>query len=98
MSQLVVDVTRGDDVEIVSLEGELDYFVACELRQKLGKLGQSVVVDLSRLTFIDAGGVGALIGIRDELRASGARLELINPQPNVRRVFEITASIDLLAA
>ncbi len=92
------DVSRFDAAEVAYLEGELDYFAAEELGEKVPVRGRPVVVDLSRLKFIDAGGVGALEQLRDEVIASGGELRLVNASGNVRRVFELTNRADLLAA
>lgn len=95
---LVVDVTHCDGVEMAFLEGELDYFVAGELQEKLRPNGRPIVLDLSGLLFIDAGGIGALVRLAQELAASGSELRVINASTHVRRVFEMTESSYLLAA
>jgi hypothetical protein len=48
-----------------------------------------VVVDLSRVSFIDSSGLGVLVGALKRVRERGA-LSLVCPEPRVRRVFEIT--------
>lgn len=95
---LVIDVTQRDGVEVAFLEGELDYFVAGELRRKLAGRRRPMVVDLSGLVFIDVGGIGALVRLREELSAGGKELRVINASAHVRRVFELTESSYLLAA
>jgi anti-anti-sigma factor len=48
--------------------------------------GQEVVLDLSEVSTIDAGGIGALVS----LLAAGIYLKLMNPTEPVRTVLELT--------
>jgi anti-sigma B factor antagonist len=75
--------------EIVTLEGELDMAHAPEVAELLDDLaagGNAVVVDLTSLEFIDSSGIHALV----RPRSDGARIELVCPPGNVRRVLEVT--------
>ena len=48
--------------------------------------GQDVALDLSRVTAIDAGGIGALVS----LQAAGIYLKLMNPSEAVHSVLRLT--------
>lgn len=48
--------------------------------------GQEIVLDLSEVSTIDAGGIGALVS----LQAAGIYLKLMNPTEPVRTVLELT--------
>jgi anti-sigma B factor antagonist len=52
----------------------------------------SIDIDLSRLSFIDCGGVGALIALRNSARScnADATIRLLNPSRRVRRMFQVT--------
>jgi anti-sigma B factor antagonist len=53
--------------------------------------GASVlVIDLSRVTFIDSMALGVLLDGMKRLRARGGVLRIAGPRPDVRRIFEIT--------
>jgi anti-sigma B factor antagonist len=81
------------DCEIVSLEGELDLVGAPAVSDTLDALADStrpVVVDLSRLTFIDSSGIHAILSPRPQQ----GTVVLVSPaDSNVRRVLEM-ARID----
>lgn len=51
---------------------------------------RTVVVDLAPTTFMDSTGLGALVGLRNELMGRGGRLLLTRPAERVYRLFEIT--------
>jgi anti-sigma B factor antagonist len=88
------DVRRVDGGVVVRLQGELDVYSAPMLRRafvdfKHGQ-GVTVVVDLARLTFMDAAGLGALLTARRDVVARGGQMVLHAPSPAVSRVIQIT--------
>ncbi len=48
-----------------------------------------VEVDLSGTTFMDCGGFGSLIALRNATRERGARMRLLNPTPAVEQVLKL---------
>ncbi|HEX8236431.1 MAG TPA: STAS domain-containing protein [Abditibacteriaceae bacterium] len=84
---------RTGSATVVEVGGEVELHSANQLRDELLRAGEAehpcVVVDLSRVTFIDSTGLGVLVGALKRVREKGA-LSLVCPQRQVRRVFEIT--------
>jgi anti-sigma B factor antagonist len=84
---------RSGGATVVEVGGEVELHSASHLRDELLRAGEAehpcVVVDLSRVTFIDSTGLGVLVGALKRVREKGA-LSLVCPQRQVRRVFEIT--------
>ena len=84
---------RSGAATIVEVGGEVELHSANQLRDELLRAGAveypCVVVDLSRVTFIDSTGLGVLVGALKRVREKG-ELSLVCPQRQVRRVFEIT--------
>ena len=58
----------------------------------------AVVVDLSRVTFLDCAGIGALVAGRNTAISRGHRYTVVNPQRQVRRVLELTGVFTALTA
>ena len=50
----------------------------------------TIVLDLARITLIDAAGLGVLLGLREETQSQGVRLKLMNLTGRVSQVLEIT--------
>jgi anti-anti-sigma factor len=76
------------DCDVVSLRGELDMLNAPELSKAIEALDgstNSVVVDLSELTFIDSHGIHAVMSAR----LDGRDVMLVCPVGNVSKVLEI---------
>ena len=50
----------------------------------------SILVDLSNVTFLDSSGLGALVAIWRNLSLKGGQVKLCGINPSVRTVFELT--------
>lgn len=83
----------GDELLVTVEEGRLDAAVSTafkdQMRQALGAGGSPVVLDLSRVDFMDSSGLGALIAVLKAMPA-GRRLELRCLRPNLERVMKLT--------
>jgi len=85
-------VTVGDR-QIATLRGELDLVTAEGLVEWLtGIAGSTLIVDLSELTFMSSSGITVMLQAKRQL---GDGFVLTRPQPNVRRVFELTGLGDM---
>ena len=51
---------------------------------------QRLVLDLADVTAIDAAGLGALVSLRSWSRGSGKALKLMNVNPKVQRLLDLT--------
>jgi anti-sigma B factor antagonist len=77
----------------VHLEGDLDIYSTRELLNQLipAEAGATdVVIDLSRLKFIDCAGVHQLVEAKQRISERGGRLKLIKGPQRVHRVFTLT--------
>jgi anti-sigma B factor antagonist len=78
---------------IVSVGGEIDIATVAQLRERLYVLaasGRPLVVDLDQASFIDAAGLGALVGTAQRAAEHGADLRIVCTRPQIRRPFELT--------
>jgi anti-sigma B factor antagonist len=78
-----ISIARCAGVDIVSVSGEFDAFSAQLVRRRVAsraKINQpQVIVDLSHVTFMDAGAVGTIVYCRRMLAVRGADLALVCP-------------------
>ena len=90
----VVTVELGDGLAVASVVGEADLYTAPELKSALSGLvengARSVLVDLSRTTFLDSTTLGVLMGAVRKLRSRGGQIAIACSDPNIRKIFEIT--------
>src|SRR5687767_12355707 len=88
---LRVDRADHDGVAVLTLRGELDLATAPVLQRQLeaiGGAGAPIVIDLSDCGFIDSTGLTVLVEAAEQ---DGRRIAIVGANPQVRRVFEITA-------
>lgn len=55
--------------------------------------GGTVVLDLSALEYISSAGLRSIAKIRKSMRARNGHTLLLNPQPQVRKVFDIVKAV-----
>jgi anti-sigma B factor antagonist len=93
--QLLDERTR-----VIEIEGELDLARAPDLKwillDALEAGATQLVLDLSRVTFIDSTAIGVLIGVNRSLEV-GSRLAIASLQPQVMRIFEVSGMGDVFA-
>ena len=90
---LTVRVRREPGYVLITVAGEVDFASAAGLRDRLSALaaaGRPVVADLDRVSFIDAAGLGALVGAARRAAASGTSLRVVCARPRIRRLFRVT--------
>ncbi|AOP45516.1 STAS domain-containing protein [Streptomyces lydicus] len=94
--RLHVEIRHHGASAVVTVTGELDHHTADLLRESLeGCLDDGyarLVVDCSRLEFMDSTGLNVLLGARLRAEAEGGGVHLAGMQPVVARVFEITGA------
>jgi anti-sigma B factor antagonist len=83
------------------LTGEIDIATAPYLLEVLDEVAgdppAAVHLDLGRVTFIDAAGLGALVHARTLMAGRGARLVLADVPARIRLLLELTALLDTFA-
>jgi anti-sigma B factor antagonist len=101
MSELL-SITRTKDGRgvILALSGELDVISAPDLAERLDALAAEacprVLLDLSRLSFVDSAGVSVLVKARHEAEAHGRQLILRGATEQVHQVFSVLGLADWL--
>jgi anti-anti-sigma factor len=85
-----ITMSRAARAQVVSLRGELDIASAPHVRRALLRAdNDAVVIDLSRLAFIDAAGMSAIVLARNSRRSAGLDVQIRGARGIVRRVFEL---------
>jgi anti-anti-sigma factor len=92
-------VEHADGRAVVRLAGELDRASAAIAHVVLDRAGgesAEVVLDLSRVTFVDLSGVRFLVNAQHRARAADRRLMFRRPHRTVRRMLELTGGQSLV--
>ncbi|MCW5982761.1 MAG: STAS domain-containing protein [Bryobacteraceae bacterium] len=68
--------------ESQSVEGKID---------ELLRTTKKIIIDISKVYYLDSAGIGLLIGCAGKANKAGAHLRIVGPEPRVKRLFELTA-------
>ena len=84
----------SDDIGVVVLEGEIDIYSAPEFKEVLVNSieggAHRVIVDLTKVTFIDSTALGVLVSGAKRVRPRNGNLDIVCSDENIIRIFEIT--------
>lgn len=89
---LKVHTRNLGNVAVVCLQGRIVNGETASLREVVGSQLEdgAVVLDLARVSTIDASGLGLMLSLRKQAEAKGVGLKLMNVSKFVKQVFEIT--------
>ena len=83
-----------DGLVHVALVGELDLSTVAKVQEELRRVEAAspatLVVDLSKLTFLDSTGLRCIVTADERARAEGRRIVIVRGPDPVQRVFAIT--------
>ena len=92
-SRLAITVEGDRALRVIRPEGELDISTVGALAPVVERECSShadLVVDLSRLSFLDCAGLRILLYARALADSNGSRLRLVPGPASVRRIFRLT--------
>ena len=89
---LKINAKNLGTVAVVCAEGQIVNGETEILRSAVNSLVEvrAVILDLARVTRVDAHGLGVMLELRERTHARGARFELMNVNKPIRSVLEIT--------
>jgi anti-anti-sigma factor len=90
--------TAARESVIVVLRGELDVLGAAVAAAEVAAAvvgGHCVIVDLSRVSFLDCHALGALAAVRLAAQRAGGDVRLVNPRGTVLRLLTLLDMADL---
>lgn len=99
MTLIVRSESPTPERSTVWLEGRLDANTFTDLDDALRDITPMVdnngtlVLDLSQLEYISSAGLRSLAQLRKQMHDRGSRTLLLNPQPQVKKVFDIVKAV-----
>lgn len=89
---LTIRVRREPGCAIVIVAGEIDIATVARLRQRLNTLadsGRHVIADLDQVGFMDASGLGAIVGASRRATAHGSSFQVVCDRRQTRQLFRL---------
>ena len=81
-------------VPIIDVDGEIDVYTVPRFKDKLKELIEDgrkhLLVNLSKVSYMDSSGFGALLGATKQLRPDGGTLGLVGCNQVIARMLKIT--------
>ncbi|MFC4729710.1 STAS domain-containing protein [Coralloluteibacterium thermophilus] len=92
-------LSTGDQIRHVALQGRLDTHTYQALDDRLAPLlagaTRSLVLDLAELEYISSAGIRSIFKARKALSARGGKVVVVNPQPQIQKVFDLVKAVPL---
>ena len=91
---MIIEKRRLDDSILLSVEGviklgESARFFADALKRVLAEEGGDVLVDLSKINYIDSTGIGELVGYLGRFQAVKRQLILVEPSDQIKKLLRV---------
>ena len=95
---LAVQLNRAE--RRVTIVGELDFTTVSVLAAVMSSLFDGdpgdCTIDIGGLSFIDAAGIGCVVGFANQHAACDSRMSVVSASPRVRRVFDLVQLAGML--
>ena len=79
---------------VCHVEGEIDISSSPDVKKAFDKLisqkTPKIVINLSRVTYVDSSGLATLVEILKNMRSYGGRMRLASMSSKIKSLFEIT--------
>lgn len=89
-----INVTEKGSHILFELEGSLDIYTSLDLKAALEDHVKSenpdIVIDMSKLTYIDSSGIGILIKALNYVQGLNGKLCVANLKPAIEKVFKVS--------
>lgn len=91
---MAVRTDNKNGVVVCQVDGEIDINTAPDVKKAfdkiLSKKEPKIIVNFSKVTYVDSSGLATLVEILKNMKSYGGRLKLTNLSPKIKSLFEIT--------
>ena len=91
---MAVKIEIKNGLTVCSVDGEIDINSSPDIKKAfdkvLSKKTPRIIVNLSKVTYVDSSGLATLVGILKNMRSYGGRMRLAGMSPKIKSLFEIT--------
>ncbi len=96
-----INYAQKGDFLIFRLYGELDMNTVPDFKKKINKLRKekrinNIIINLSKIKFIDSTGIGAILGRYKKLKKNNGQLVLVGVNKRVEKIFALSGITGLI--
>lgn len=101
VSEMSLVLNSKKNTLIVRVGGDFDLVSAAEFRKLIDKsleetMSQNLILDLSKITFIDSSGLGVILGRYRKVKANHGEVIIYGTKPAVEKIFEVSGISSLM--
>ena len=90
-----------DKILLFEITEELDHHQTEKIRNRADYeiqrfMPERVIIDFMRVNFMDSAGIGLVIGRYKQVSAMGGRLELLNVNEKIKKIFEMSGILKII--
>lgn len=90
---LIINERKINGIVVIELEGDLDAFTVQEIRRRLNEMMEEgtdrIVLNLSKLRYINSTSIGVLVGRLRRIRERGGDIVLAELNPRINRIITL---------
>lgn len=99
--RMKIDFDEKDKLLNLEIDEEIDHHRAEILRRNADyeiqrRNPKRVILDFNNVYFMDSAGIGMVIGRYKTASMIGAKIEMKNVKPNIRRIFDMTGVLKII--
>src|SRR3989338_6767651 len=91
---MAVKMESRNGLTVCHVSGEIDINTSPDIKKAFDRLiskkEAKIVINFSKVTYVDSSGLATLVEILKNMRVYGGRIRLSNLSPKVKSLFEIT--------
>lgn len=91
---MAVRIDIKNNLTVCHIDGEIDINSSPAIKKSFDKLisqkTSRIVINLSRVTYVDSSGLATLVEILKNMRSYGGKMRLACMSPKIKSLFEIT--------
>jgi len=91
---MAIKTENKNGLTVCYVEGEIDINTSPDIKKNfekiLSKKAPSMVINFSKVTYVDSSGLATLVEILKDMRTYGGKMKLCNLSPKIKSLFEIT--------
>lgn len=87
---------KRDGVALIAIiEGEIDHHTSRILKERIDSKFiiepvKDMIMDLSRVTFMDSAGIGLIMGRMKKVLSVGGKMTIKNPRPEIKKMLKMS--------
>lgn len=99
--RMKIDFDEKDKLLNLEIDEEIDHYRAEILRRNADyeiqrRNPKRVILDFNNVYFMDSAGIGMVIGRYKTASMIGAKIEMKNVKPNIRKIFDMTGVLKII--